>query len=71
MIRCLGRAMRVSRTIHPEGTDEWIFAAYGTPGHMLEHKDLRRRLFKWGNGLRQSYRTLGQAAGLSASICTC
>jgi hypothetical protein len=32
---------------------------------MIEHKDPRTRLFKWGNDLRQSYRTLGQAAGLS------
>ena len=32
---------------------------------MIEHKDPRARLFKWGNDLRQSYRTLGQAAGLS------
>jgi hypothetical protein len=28
-------------------------------------KEPRKRLFKWGNDLRQSYRTLGQAAGLS------
>ncbi len=34
------------------------------PGQMIEHKDPRTRLFKWGNDLRQSYRTLGQAVGL-------
>ena len=65
MIRCLIRAMRVSRILHPEAADTWIFAADSAPGHMIEHKDPRSRLFKWGNDLRQSYRTLGQAAGLS------
>jgi hypothetical protein len=65
MIRCLIRAMRVSRMLHPEAAEEWIFAADSEPGHMIEHKDPRTKLFKWGNDLRQSYRTLGQAAGLS------
>lgn len=32
---------------------------------MVEHEEDRRRLSKWGNDLRQTYRTLGQAAGLS------
>lgn len=65
MIRCLIRAMRVGRILHPEAAEIWIFAADSAPGHMFEHKDPRTRLFKWGNDLRQSYRTLGQAAGLS------
>jgi hypothetical protein len=65
MIRCLIRAMRVGRILHPEAAETWIFAADSAPGHMIEHKDPRTRLFKWGNDLRQSYRTLGQAAGLS------
>ena len=65
MIRCLIRAMRVGRILHPTAATEWIFAADSEPGHMIEHKDPRAKLFKWGNDLRQSYRTLGQAAGLS------
>ena len=65
MIRCLIRAMRVGRILHPEAAETWIFAADSALGHMIEHKDPRSRLFKWGNDLRQSYRTLGQAAGLS------
>ena len=32
---------------------------------MVEHKEDRRQLSKWGNDLRQTYRTLGQGAGLS------
>lgn len=65
MIRCLVRAMRVSRMIHPEQAHTWIFAADSAPGHLIEHKEHRTKLFKWGNDLRQSYRTLGQAVGLS------
>lgn len=65
MIRCLIRAMRVGRILHTEAAETWIFTADSAAGHMIEHKDPRSRLFKWGNDLRQSYRTLGQAAGLS------
>jgi hypothetical protein len=31
----------------------------------VEHKEARGVLSKWGNDLRQSYRTLAQAAGVS------
>jgi len=65
MIRCLVRAMRASRMLHPENAERWIFAADSDEGHLVEHKEPRERLSKWGNDLRQSYRTLGQAAGLS------
>lgn len=65
MIRCLIRSMRASRILHPEAATTWLFAADSAEGHMVEHKEERRRLFKWGNDLRQTYRTLGQAAGLS------
>lgn len=65
MIRCLMRAMRVSRTLHPAAAAAWIFAADSAEGHLTEHKEPRTKLFKWGNDLRQTYRTLGQAAGVS------
>ncbi|MDR3513353.1 MAG: integrase [Caulobacteraceae bacterium] len=65
MIRCLVRAMRASRMLHAENAERWIFAAGSQEGHLVEHKEDRDRLSKWGNDLRQSYRTLGQAAGLS------
>lgn len=65
MIRCLVRAMRASRMLHPEQAETWIFAADSSEGHLVEHKEPRSRLSKWGNDLRQSYRTLGQAAGIS------
>jgi integrase len=66
MIRCLIRAMRVSRMLHPEAAETWIFASEGEEGHLVEHKENREAvLSKWGNDLRHTYRTLGQAAGLS------
>jgi hypothetical protein len=65
MIRCLIRAMRASRMLHPENAERWIFAADSEEGHLIEHKEDRGQLSKWGNDLRQTYRTLGQAAGLS------
>jgi len=65
MVCCLVRAMRAGRMLHPEQAERWIFAADSAEGHLVEHKEPRERLSKWGNDLRQSYRTLGQAAGLS------
>lgn len=65
MICCLVRAMRASRMLHSEEAERWIFAADSEEGHLMEHKETRERLSKYGNDLRQSYRTLGQAAGLS------
>ncbi len=65
MILCLVRAMRASRMMHPKQAETWIFAAASEPGHLIEHKEARSKLSKWGNDLRQSYRTLGQAVELS------
>jgi integrase len=65
MILCLVRAMRASRMMHPDAAETWIFAADSAEGHIQEHKEDRDELFKWGNDLRHSFRTLGQAAGLS------
>lgn len=65
MIRCLIRAIRASRMLLPDQAEIWIFAAESAQGHLVEHKESRDVLAKWGNDLRQTYRTLGQAAGLS------
>ncbi|THD60652.1 MAG: DUF4102 domain-containing protein [Phenylobacterium sp.] len=66
MICCLIRAMRVSRMLHAEAAETWIFAADSEEGHIVEQKEDRDNvLAKWGNDLRHTYRTLGQAAGLS------
>jgi integrase len=65
MIRSLIRAIRASRILFPEQAKEWVFAAASEDGHMAEQKESRKVLSKWGNDLRQTYRTMGQAAGLS------
>ena len=65
MILCLVRALRFSRAMHPEHADQWVFAAASEEGHIVEQKEDRRVLSKWGNDLRQSFRTLAQTAGVS------
>lgn len=65
MVRCLMRAIRVSRMLYPANGARWIFASDSAEGHLVEHKEPREKLFKWGNDLRQTYRTMGQAAGVS------
>lgn len=65
MILCLVRAMRASRLLHPEEAKWWIFAADSEEGHLIAHKEDRDQLSKYGNDLRQTYRTLAQPAGVS------
>jgi hypothetical protein len=43
-----------------EITKSWLFPAESEVGHLVEHKEERDVLSKWGNDLRQSYRTLAQ-----------
>jgi integrase len=65
MIRCLIRAIRAGRMMHPENNQGWLFVAESADGHMAEHREYRQVLSKWGNDLRQTYRTMGQVAGAS------
>jgi integrase len=69
MVRCLVRAMRASRFLLPEQATTWIFAGESREGHMTVHREERQVLSKFGNDLRQTYRTVGQAAGLSELDC--
>jgi integrase len=65
MIRCIIRAIRWGRIMYSEQAKSWLFPADSEAGHLVEHKEERNVLSKWGNDLRQSYRTLAQAAGVS------
>jgi integrase len=65
MIRCIIRAIRWGRIMYSEQAKSWLFPADSESGHLVEHKEERGLLSKWGNDLRQSYRTLAQAAGVS------
>ena len=65
MIRCLIRAIRIGRTVYPVQAETWLFPADSASGHLVEHKEDRSELSKWGNDLRQTYRTIGQVAGVN------
>jgi len=65
MIRCLVRVMRLGRVLYPTLSQDWLFPADSDSGHLVEHKEDRRTLAKWGNDLRQTYRTVAQAAGIA------
>lgn len=64
MMRCVVRAIRLGQMTHPEQAREWLFPAASKSGHIIEHKESGKRLSHWGNELRQSYRTIGQSAGI-------
>ena len=51
--------------MNSEQGKSWLFPADSESGHLVEHKEERNVLSKWGNHLRQSYRTLAQAAAVS------
>jgi integrase len=65
MILCLVRVIRFGRQIYPSRATRWIFPADSDSGHLVEQKEDRATLSKWGNDLRQSFRTIATAAGVS------
>ena len=64
MCRCLIRALRIGQMVYPDQAEDWVFPADSESGHLIEHKEDRASLSKWGNDLRQTYRTIGQIAGV-------
>ncbi|MGE3148131.1 MAG: hypothetical protein AB7K04_03600 [Pseudorhodoplanes sp.] len=65
MIRCMIRVIRIGRILYPDQAKIWLFPADSETGHLVEHKEERDVLSKWGNDLRQSYRTIAQSVGVS------
>jgi site-specific recombinase XerD len=65
MILCLVRTIRLGRQMYPSQAADWIFPADSASGHLVEQKEDRATLSKWGNDLRQSFRTIATAAGVS------
>ena len=65
MIFCLLRTLRFGRVMYPTESKTWVFPAASASGHLAEQKEEREILPKWGNDLRQSYRTLATMAGVS------
>ena len=64
MVFCLLRSLRLGRVLYPNQAAEWLFPADSKSGHLAEHKEKRGELSKWGNDLRQTFRTIAQAAGV-------
>jgi hypothetical protein len=66
MIECLARVRRFGRVLYPDASRTWLFPSDAPCGHIVEHKEDREDdLSHWGNDLRQTYRTVAQAAGVS------
>jgi site-specific recombinase XerD len=65
MVRCIIRTIRIGRILYPDQAKTWLFPADSETGHLVEHKEERQALSKWGNDLRQSYRTIAQSVGVS------
>jgi integrase len=59
------RALRAGREMYPVQSFYWLFPADSASGHMVETKEDRTVLSKWGNDLRQTYRTVAQIAEVS------
>jgi hypothetical protein len=54
--------MRIGR-LYGEQAHEWLFPPGSQSRHVVEHQEKRRDLSKWGNDMRQTFRTIAQAAG--------
>jgi len=65
MVLCLVRAIRFGRAMHPIAAREWLFPADSVSGHITEQKERRVTLSRWGNDLRQTFRTMATTAGVS------
>jgi len=65
MILSLIRVLRLGRQMHPSQAQKWLFPAESASGHLAEPKEDRDLLSKWGNDLRQTFRTIATVAGVS------
>lgn len=59
------RAIRIGREMYPVQAMYWLFPSESASGHLIETQEDRSILSKWGNDLRQTYRTLAQVAEVS------
>lgn len=65
LLESIFRLRRIGPVIYPTTGREWLFPSDSPSGHLQEHKEKRTVLSHWGNDLRQTYRTVGQAAEIS------
>jgi len=65
ILRSILRTIRIGEMLFSEQSEIWLFPADSASGHMVDHKEDRTILSKWGNDLRQTYRTMAQVAEVS------
>lgn len=65
MIRSIIRVIRIGRALYQAEAVTWLYPASSKLGHLVEYWENRKILPQWGNDLRQTYRTVAQASGLS------
>lgn len=65
LLEAIFRLRRLGPVIYPTTGREWLFPSDSPSGHLQEHKEKRTVLSHWGNDLRQTFRTVGQAAEIS------
>lgn len=61
----LSRLKVAGEMIHPiQSSLGWMFPSESRTGHLVEYKEDRKRLGKWGGDLRQTWRTIAEVAGI-------
>lgn len=65
LMESIFRLRRIGPIIYPQNGRIWLFPGDAPSGHLAAHNEDRTVLSHWGNDLRQTYRTLGQAAQIS------
>jgi integrase len=65
IMKAVIRALRVGAEMYPVQSFYWLFPSDSASGHITDTKEDRSVLSKWGNDLRQTYRTLAQVAEVS------
>jgi integrase len=64
MVLSLVRVRRAGMVLHARQSAEWVFPADSVTGHIVEHKEDRAKLAKWGGDLRQTFRNMCALAGI-------
>jgi hypothetical protein len=64
MLYCVVRARRAGRILHREQAQRFVFPALSEEGHLVEWREDREMLSKFGSDLRQSFKTMSVEAGV-------
>jgi hypothetical protein len=64
MLYCLVRARRAGRILHREQAQRFIFPSVSQEGHLVDWREAREVLSKFGTDLRQSFKTMSVECGV-------